>query len=568
MNIVIDGQILQTDAWHRGMGKYTLQLLQSASKDSQDGKIKISILFNTNIECEDARYETVKYLCPEIEQIFHSLPLANSSNKNADKYQKELDGFMESTFGEEQVTFVITSLFTFHFYALFPKRHKKALLFYDLTPFLFWRDLGGYFPPELYMKRFNQIIEADLILSISETTRKDLLSIFGLPRDKVVNINGGFSGITPDRHKPAHFKVPKKYVLFPTGDLPHKNNLAAVKGFNEFNKKYDNSVKLLVTSSFSDSSIGKIHKLSKNVIFTGNVSDEELSWLYANSQVVLFASKYEGLGIPMLDAVANSKPVVASRIPVFQEMSKEAFYYFQYDEPSALAAALNSAYAEENFEHKVKLYPSIIKKYTWDQTAKEFLKAINVKRTKAIESTLKKEKIAIVSLHPGIADSLGRICEPLHANICDDFEIDYYFDPNGYSHETMQRPTYLDQIDTCNVYDINHLTLHTYRNYSAILYILDEFSFPSRAAQRAAVMPGLLMATSLENLKGTDLYFADLVVKNNTSIDVDTETDDISLIADKIKRSVMSRNSTIAENIIRQGGTNRSIIKRLLKVEK
>src|SRR5690606_28149825 len=108
----------------------------------------------------------------------------------------------------------------FDFFAQFPHECHKMLMMYDITPLMFWQDLGAYFLPHLYMKRFEQIYEADLILSISETVRRDVLETFGLDPEKVVNIDGGFSKKST-AVKPKGFKIPPHYGLLPTGDLPH-----------------------------------------------------------------------------------------------------------------------------------------------------------------------------------------------------------------------------------------------------------------------------------------------------------------------------------------------------------
>ncbi|MGH7238533.1 MAG: glycosyltransferase, partial [Candidatus Saccharimonadales bacterium] len=325
-NLIIDGQILQTDAWYRGMGKYTLRVIQGLDKETPDN-LQVYVLFNTSIRSHAERFKIIKFLCPGVKQIHLSLPLAKGNDDEAKDYKSKLSSYIKEELKDGANFYLVTSLFFFDFLAEFPENCRKMLLFYDLTPLLFWRDLGGYFPPKLYMSRFQKLYEAERIFCISDTTRKDLLNTFGLDPGSIVNINGGFTKIAETTQKPISFHVPKKYILFPTGDLPHKNNEIAIKGFEQYCQETGEKTPLLITSHFKEESKKHLSYVSDKIIFTDNVLDEELEWLYENAESVLFASKYEGLGMPVLDAVANSKPIVASDIPVFKEMTSAAFYF-------------------------------------------------------------------------------------------------------------------------------------------------------------------------------------------------------------------------------------------------
>lgn len=568
-NLIIDGQILQTDAWYRGMGKYTLQVL-SALSQSAAGDTEVSIIFNDNIECDAKRFETVKFLCPNAQQIHCKLPTPENKKIQPKDYIRRLDACINKNFDGQKNHFLITSLFFFDFFAEFPDNCHKLLLFYDLTPILFWQDLGGYFPPDLYMERFKKVLEAEHIFSISETTKDDLLKLFGLPPKSVTNINGGFTKISELTKKPETFDVPAKYILYPTGDLPHKNNEVAVRGFEKF-RGQDSEIFLLITSHFQEASAKRLATISPNVIFTGNVSDEELEWLYENASCVLFASKYEGLGMPILDAVANNRPVVTSNIPVFKEMSKNAFYYFDPNEPNELASALQSA-LQEDVDSKSSYYSKVMEKYTWPKTADAILEHLSLESapsTNAPKANINRPRVAVVCLHPGIAQQIGRQAEPLHTCLCKLFKVDYYFDGNGFHYRDMERPTFLDYIDGKTL-DISKLNLTTYKKYDSIIYLLDSAAFPSRAAQRACVLPGIALVGGFTGLNEQRELLKTLAIKNQRcAIDLgDMTYDGYSQLVSKIDAYVKKQKAypSLAEKAIRKGGTNRRIIRRLKRL--
>lgn len=575
-NIIFDGQLLQTNAWYRGMGKYTMQVMQELSlKASAD--VNLIVIFNDNLGNDQEKYETIKFLCPNLQQKHYRLPVPKGKKVAAESYAKALNQKITRDFGEDDNYYFITSLFQFDFFAEFPASARKLVLFYDLTPLLFWRDLGGYFPPELYMERFQRLLESDHIFSISETTRQDLLKTFGLPPEKVTNINGGFTKIADSSKKPEGFKVPDRFILFPTGDLPHKNNEITIKGYEKYRADSDSPLPLLITSRFHDKSKERLLSVAKDIIFTGNVADEELEWLHENAEAVLFASKYEGLGMPVLDAFANQKPVIASRIPVFEEMSKKAFYYFEPEDYEGLAAAISEAASRKGFSEKQKQYPVILKKYTWSNTCEPITGYVTASQpagsgrfSKRLSDKLKL-RIAVACLHPGIGGQLGRSAESLHASLREKFQVDYYFDANGYHYREMERPTILDFME-CTSFDIAKLTLRSYKKYDGVLYMIDKAALPSRVAQRSCVLPGMVL-TDFERAKldNQQEMLKGLILGNqyaNRPFEGYSYPAIQELVRTLGEEIVKTRQDPgPAEIIIRKHGSNGSIIRRLAAIK-
>ena len=566
-NLIIDGQLMQTNAWHRGMGKYTLKVLQQLSKSGPPG-MKLVIFFNANLELDAERLAAIKFYCPTIEQVIYDLPVTADVSQNAKMYRTSLESCISNYYPSDDNYFLITSLFSFDFFAEFPHNCRKVLIFYDLTPLLFWRDLGGYFPPQLYMRRFTTILEADVILAISGTTRQDLMSIFGIGPTTITNINGGFTKIAESAQKPKSIKVPPRYILLPTGDLPHKNNEVAVGGYERFRGTSDEDVALLITSNFSEESKLALSKLSDGLVFTGNVSDEELEWLYEHSEAILFASKYEGLGMPILDAVANNKPIVTSRIAVFEEMSLNAFYYFEKDDDRALSQPLTAAIRKQSFATKLKAYPEIMRKYTWENTGDLVGQSISSLRPLELVDKQDKPRMAVISLHPGIPSQIGRQSEALYAALSQEYELDYYLDANGHHYLDIERPTFLDLLG-CNVFDISHFGFASYRQYEKVLFILDDKAFPSRAAQLAAIMPGYLLVESKKDLEGCDeKKFIDIVFETHNVIFETKQTVYATgrMLLTELKRDNSDLLTAQLDAAIRKGGSSKSLIRRLLAI--
>jgi len=571
-SLIIDGQILQTNAWYRGMGKYVLQVLDELSRNYA-GQIDIGLLLNDRILCDKTRFETLRYLYPNIKLIHADLPLPKSTKREeTEPYKKQLNQCIEKQFPGTEKFYLLTALFLFDFFTEYPDGCHKLVLFYDLTPLLFWHDLGGYFPEELYMQRFNRVFEAEHIFAISETTRQDLLKVFGLNPTLVSNINGGFIKIADKTSRPKDFTVPAKFILFPTGDLPHKNNALTVKAFNEYCLKHKGKLKLLITSHFSDKSKEYLQSLSDHIIFTGNVSDNELEWLYENADAIIFSSKYEGLGMPILDAIANRKPIITSKIPVFEEMSKSAFYYFNPEDSEELERQIEQALLKRKFEDKRKHYNEVMDKYTWAKTTEKIYAYITQEvENKSLESnnaklSRKKPRLAVCALHPGIKGPIEQLSEQLYFSLKNDFQVDYYFDSNGQNFRDFGRPTFLNLTD-CKVLDITQLDLSSYQKYEVVVYILDELAIPSRVAQRAIVLPGIIIKGDLQGLDKQGQLMEQLILNSSDCIYVyqEAEFSEYQNIASyiSVKMNELHEHPSPAIRILKKGGSKRRILNQL-----
>jgi len=569
-SLIVDGQILQTGAWHRGMGKYILQVLDELSRNFSQ-KTNIALLLNDRLPCDESRFETLQYLYPNIEIVHGNLPIPDKTQRKGEqRYKKQLNLCIDEHFPDTENFYLLTSLFLFDFYAEFPDNCHKLAMFYDLTPLLFWKDLGGYFPEGLYMERFSQLYDAEHIFAISETTRQDLLTTLGLNPERVTNINGGFTKIADKPNRPKGFTIPDKFILFPTGSLPHKNNQVTVKAFEQYCLKHKSNRKLLITSHFDDQVKRQLLALSKHIIFTENVSDNELEWLYENAEAVIFSSKYEGLGMPILDAIANKKPVIASQIPVFEEMSKRAFYFFDPESVDELESQIEQALSGDNFKSKLQHYPAIMDKYTWANTTQQLHSYVEHPIPNKVSDNRKvKPRIAVCSIHPGINDQIGRLSEQLYFSLRDNFQVEYYFDSNGQNFREIDRPTFLDSMD-CKVFDISALGLTTYPKYAAVVYLLDAYAIPSRVAQRAVVLPGIVVSGNFSELDRQGKLLKQLILANPdynyvyNAKGFKEYQDIVSCILSKVTH--LREHPSPSVSILKKGGSKRSMINQLKKV--
>ena len=186
---------------------------------------------------------------------------------------------------------------------------------------------------QINQKILNFIISknADRILTVSDTVKKEVEKFYGIPENKIFTVYNSFS-LNPDINNQtglSKFGLNNEdmYIVSSSSLNPNKNIKCLIKAFELLSKKYPNC-KLVLTG-------GKKHILNqylnisnnKNIIFTGFVSSNDLVMLYKNSFCYAFPSIYEGFGIPIIDAQLLNVPVVCSDIPVFREVGKKSVLY-------------------------------------------------------------------------------------------------------------------------------------------------------------------------------------------------------------------------------------------------
>lgn len=520
--IIFDCQLLQTKAWHRGMGKYTAQMLAAFlhNKAYFGGYGKILFLFNSKLAYADDLKTYVEQQ-KNIETVFLSLDVPEEGNQSSitlaqARNKAILDEYIAVNFANKTVGFMISSLFLDEACPVFPTSTYNSVIYYDLIPLMYYRLYLGLGASEQYFTRFSVLLEADQIFAISETVANDLVAFLGVPKEKVINIRGAsMNKATPSQ--PA-INIEKPYILMPTGGDPRKNNLNGVKGFSKFNEQNDHRYQLVVTSFFTEEQRKELRQYSSDLVFTGNVSDGEIWWLYAHAETVLFPAEYEGLGMPILEAIDADKTIVCSDIAVFREISQEAFFMFDPRDPESISAALEEAFTATPKEIRTKKthYPKISSYYTWDSTAQIVNDRIVKKHTSRAKS---KPRIALVAPNITQPDGAGSFAGHLYPYLSDRYDTDFYFDQGGDA--LPVRPNHL--LFAASVRPVEELTPERYKNYDLVVYIVSNSAASVSVLRAALALPGLVVLTD-DSLKKT--YEVAYTEKLMTRERFDAETGD------------------------------------------
>jgi glycosyltransferase involved in cell wall biosynthesis len=180
------------------------------------------------------------------------------------------------------------------------------------------------------------ILRADQIICVSESTRRDLLEYFDLPESKVAVVHHGFNPTTEVVPVPtAPVLMDRPFLLYVGDRKNHKNfeGLLRVYASSSFLSK-EFSLVCFGGGSFNAEELHLLNKCGCNdghVVYAG-CSDSVLFALYRQATAYVCPSKYEGFGIPLLEAMNAGCPVACSNTSSLPEVAGDAALYFDpYD---------------------------------------------------------------------------------------------------------------------------------------------------------------------------------------------------------------------------------------------
>jgi glycosyltransferase involved in cell wall biosynthesis len=227
-------------------------------------------------------------------------------------------------------------------------------------------------------ERKRQCIQsAQAVICISETTRQDVLSIYGLPPERTHTVylahttdfkllNGG--GYSPGK------LVPEPFVLYVGARDEYKNFHRLIRAFQIWKGSQD--IRLLAVGlPWTEEEQLLISELGLEGIVQveSRVDDAFLCWLYNHAMAFVYPSLYEGFGIPLLEAMACGCPIIASRIQSTREIAGEIPIYFDPVDIEEQVAALKQCVLEGRSSSRVKRGIDKASQFSWDRTAQKTL---------------------------------------------------------------------------------------------------------------------------------------------------------------------------------------------------
>lgn len=454
--LIIDVQILQTSAFDRGMGKYTLSLLREFISTCRKNEYydEIELLMNKNLSTSKQRVEAIKDEVDVADTVILDLPV-NIAVDMAKKYEtakRMVSKLIDKTKKQdEKCDYLITSPFFVDFPAVFPEQPDvgKFSIVYDIIPFKIWHK-HRIFPDDIYFNHYKIFLEADRLFTISHAVKNDLVDFVGINSKKITPIDGA-AFARPKLTDSVSLELKKPFILFPSAPIVHKNNERAVRAFERFNSLMDGKYTMYITSTFGNEARKELEALSGSIEFTGNISDEELAYAYSEAEILFFPSLTEGLGMPVLEAVEYELPVVCSDVPVLTEISETAFYIVRPTDIESMADGLLRAAKGEGWSKRRQMYKRIKKRYAWSRSAEVMFNGIRQHKKFTVP---KRHKLQLVMPHPGKGSPAAALGERAYARLSDRFDVKLLFT----SQSTTVVPSYIIHVPEAEVSGVPRLT--------------------------------------------------------------------------------------------------------------
>lgn len=248
-----------------------------------------------------------------------------------------------------------------------PKGVKFVLTIYDLIPLIYPKHYPSGIRGWLNWQRNKRLIRKniDAIITISETSKKDICRFTGINPNKVYVTYLAARPIFKKLANPKFPGLPKKFALY-VGDINYNKNipnLIKACGIADIPLVIaGKQAKEVDNMNLDHPELTHLKGINwSNVIRPGFVSDEELVSIYNLADVYVQPSFYEGFGLPLLEAIKCKTPVAVSKNQCHVEILGGDFDYFDPKNPQVMANAI--------------LHPNINKgvqrEYSWEKTAKE-----------------------------------------------------------------------------------------------------------------------------------------------------------------------------------------------------
>ena len=224
----------------------------------------------------------------------------------------------------------------------------------------------GYRLPKPYdLLERRAVRRADLVLTLSQSAREDIESVFGLPRAKIRVIPLGGPALDPEPSS----KEP--YFLFVGGTEKRKNLGAVLDAFSSID-----GFELRVVGANTASPVHDSKREQSGVRWLGHVSEEELVELYRHATALVFPSRYEGFGLPILEAMARRTPVIASNASSIPEVARGGAILVDPDDVEGLRDAMRRVGADAGLrEELTRRGVEVVSGFDWDDTARDTVAA-------------------------------------------------------------------------------------------------------------------------------------------------------------------------------------------------
>ena len=344
--------------YHDGISRFSVELVKALCK-----KIDVVVLIYDLRQLESLP-TGIKYLLVNNPQAPSEFSIARKLNKLGVSHLFSPMQVMGSSGRKYQLILTLHDLIYY--------RHRKPPQDLNLLIRAVWRLYHLSYQPQRWL-----LNRADAIATVSETTKK-LIAQHKLTKRPVSVV---YNAPEASYNGKARAAPTSKKLLYIGSFMPYKNVETLVEAVGMLP-----DFELHLLSKIAESRKNQLQKLASatgsKVIFHNGVSDKEYLDLLDEAYALVTASKDEGFGIPLVEAMQRGTPVVVSNLAIFHEVASDAGSYFEAADPKELATRITELATGSNWAEASKSSIAQVAKFDWDESANQLLKMFQALESK------------------------------------------------------------------------------------------------------------------------------------------------------------------------------------------
>ena len=222
-------------------------------------------------------------------------------------------------------------------------RTPVVLTVHDLLPFRHPQFVPGPYAPVLRALVRGAARHARRVITISQRSRADIMELLHIPAERIdtIPLAGSRAVASPGAQR-------EPGLLLALGNrLPHKNFEGLIEALALVNAQKRPRL-VIPGGNDADPLRSLVNNLGLQdwVELRGWIDNDDLESLYARATAVVIPSRFEGFGLPVLEAMARGCPVICSDLPVLHEVASDAAVYFDPSRAASIATAISATLAD------------------------------------------------------------------------------------------------------------------------------------------------------------------------------------------------------------------------------
>ena len=391
---VLDLQGAQGESAFRGIGRYSLNLARAMARAAGDHEVWIALsgLFPETAAALRTEFST---WIPNDRIVVFSAPSPVSELDPANQWRRKAAELirehflaalqpdivhissMVEGFADDSVTSLQAD----------SSRHLNAVTFYDAIPLLYpdpYLHIPGI--ANYYFRKLQWMKRADLLLAISESSRREAIRTLNVAEERVVNISTGLEerfkqvevGAEAKSELFRKYGIQKSFLMYSGATDMRKNMEGLIAAFALLPASLRNNYQLLLAGKNEQTRCKQLQSLCRQhglpedrLIFAGYVSDNDLLALYNTCSLFVLPSYHEGFGLPALEAMACGTPTIASNVTSLPEVVGDPEALFDPGDPSEIAAKIERVLTDHSLREQLRRNGlRQAKNFTWERSAR------------------------------------------------------------------------------------------------------------------------------------------------------------------------------------------------------